>query len=45
MGEPLSSHCFALGKIKGNKVAHFAEKYQKVMGGIGGFTRDPDYAT
>jgi len=36
---------FTLGKTKGNKVAPFAEKYQKVMGGIGGFTRDPDYAT
>ena len=36
---------FALGKTKGNKVAPFAEKYRKVMGGIGGFTRDPDYAT
>jgi len=41
------SHCivFALGKTKENKVAPFAEKYRKVMGGIGGFTRDPDYAT
>lgn len=36
---------FALGKTKGNKVAPFAEKYRKVMGGIGGFTRDPDYST
>ena len=36
---------FALGKTKGNKGAPFAEKYRKVMGGIGGFTRDPDYAT
>jgi len=36
---------FALGKTKGNKVAPFVEKYRKVIGGIGGFTRDPDYAT
>jgi len=36
---------FALCKTKGNKVAPFAERYRKVMGGIGGFTRDPDYAT
>ena len=36
---------FALGKTKGNKVAPCAEKYRKVIGGIGGFTRDPDYAT
>jgi len=36
---------FALGTTKGNKVAPFAEKYRKVMGGIGGFTGDPDYAT
>jgi hypothetical protein len=36
---------FALNKTKGNKVAPFSEKYRKVMGGIGGFTRDPDYST
>jgi len=36
---------FALGKTKGNKVAPFAERFQKVMRGIGGFTRDPAYAT
>jgi len=36
---------FALGNTKGNKVAPFAEKYWKVMRGIGGFTRDPDYST
>jgi len=36
---------FALGNTKGNKVAPFAEKDQKVMGGIGGFTRDANYAT
>ena len=36
---------FTLGKTKGNKVAPFAEKYRKVMEGIGGFTSDPDYAT
>jgi hypothetical protein len=36
---------FALNKTRGNKVAPFAEKYRKVMGGLGGFTRDPDYST
>jgi len=36
---------FALGKAKGNKVAPFAEKYRKVMGRIGGWTRDHNYAT
>ena len=36
---------FLVRKPKGNKVAPFAEKYRKVMGGIEGFTRDPNYAT
>ena len=36
---------FALGKTKGNKVVPFTEKYRKVMSGIGGFPRDPDYST
>ena len=36
---------FALGKTKGNKVAPCAQKYRKVMGGIGGFTRDHHDAT
>ena len=35
----------ALNKTKGNKLAPFSEKYGKVRGGIGGFTRDPDYST
>ena len=36
---------FALGKTKGNKIAPFSEKYRKVMGGLGGYTRDPSYST
>jgi len=36
---------FGLGKTKGSEVAPSAEKYPKVMGGIGDFTRVPDYAT
>ena len=31
---------FALGKTKGKKIAPFSEKYRKVMGGLGGYTRD-----
>ena len=36
---------FALGKTKGNKIAPFSEKYRKVIGGLGGYTRDPSYST
>jgi len=36
---------FAHRKTKGNKIAPFAEKYRKVMGAIGAFTRDPDYSS
>jgi len=36
---------FALGKTKGNKVAHFSEKYRKVMGGLGDYTQGPSYLT
>ena len=36
---------YALGKTKGNKIAHFSEKYRKVMGGLGGYTRDPSSLT
>ena len=36
---------FALGKAKGNKIAPFSENFRKVMGGLGGYTRDPCYST
>ena len=36
---------FALGKTKGNKIAPLGGKYRKVMGGLGGYTRDPSYST
>jgi len=41
------AHCilFALGKTKGNKVAHFSQKYRKVMRGLSGYTQDARYST
>ena len=36
---------FALGKTKGNEIAAFSKKYRKVIGGLGGYTRDPSYST
>ena len=35
----------ALGRTGCIKVQPFTEKYQEVIGGISGYTHDPDYST